>query len=918
MAFNNRRSWRMKFINIDSSFQIRENDSPVIGYFAIRAPKGNIRPFYFGSGNENAIEALVGPASADWPDIAEVQAFNKEYPVYVSASPGSSNAYPSYLGGFYFTKDGIYKFYNVTSIEDINEHTGNAFKVKVQPGKEYQFNKKFLNKGTKITVAGPDIPDYSPAPDQFGYGLIELKNTNPENSGEGHDNTSYISFKKNSALNVTEIDYDTMNKGLVSGVGTDKTYWDDNEGLWDFAGNTAKLNDFGFKFTADDRAQEGFSAFKQWIGEANYNNVTEPEDIAKLLINGYVTVDDVNYTIAFGIQDNFSFLVDIYEDVYALFSQKSPTETPTTVNITKVGYDKYYYNMLLSYAPYDVEKYEATGKLYVLEDENMNETEKAKMLDTIERNKYVAFYEPVESGEKKIKFIGRFEEDDDGSYFYDKVGATDLINKYVALQDAITGGKIPELFHKFFKIFSEGKGILIKRVYTLEEAQELYGQDDGALFYEKGVSTNECVPQNPDFNQIELSCSEIINAKNVSGGQWIGSLDPLGKNTYGALNYWPQILADDDATFILTRIYKKFGDNVGDLDSNGFWQHSRIIDPNDIDKDGNSPTQKKIVIEGDRYTTLVMEENKILNKQGGEWNDKYSSMIRESLIEATMPDYDDAWVFVECTGQEEFKSYLANISNAQQNAAVISPKILSPNSRGLITKELAAKVTVTGRVNQASNAQFAGEFKVYDTATKQYYWRKPIGSVGLMIARIMDKNLGGAAPAWQNSGGVGGQLFDVDSKEARYKFEDTGSDEDATKILDNIGINPIVYTSEEGVMIVSQKTTQDPNFPSDWSYLGHSLSFQVVRREIRDKVMRPQIMKPIIDYWMAKRQEAVEGILGTRTFWAKATCDIFGQNNEYTKAQKNFIIRVDIWVEPWSEVVTLVLDNHSIVGEKSA
>lgn len=915
MAFNNRRSWRMKFINIDSSFQIKENDSPVIGYFAVRAPKGNTRPFYFGSDNKNAIEALIGPASADWPDIAEVEAFNTEYPVYVSASPGSSQAYPSYLGGLYLTKDGIYKFYNVTSLDEIKEHIGNAFKVKVQPGKEYQFNKKFLNKETKITVAGPDVPNYSPSADQFGYGLIELVNTSEENNGDG---SSYISFKKNSGLNVTEIDYDTMKKGLVSGVGTDKTYWGDNEGLWNFAGNTAKLTDFGFKFTAEDRAEEGFSAFKEWIGNANYENVTNGEDLAKLLINGFVTVDDVNYTIAFGIQNTFTFLVDIYEDVYAVYPQKSPTEEPTTVNITKIGYDKYYYNQLLSYAPYDVEEYNNSGKLIVKLEGNENDTEKAKIKDMIERNIYVAFYKPSEDEEKSIEFIGKYEEDDEGNYYYDPTGVSDLTNKYIALQDAITGGKVSSLFHKFYKIYSEGRGMKIKRVLTLEEAKEVYGNDDGALFYEKGISTNECVPANPDFNQIEVSCSEKINGKTFSGGQWIGSLDPVGKNTYGEGNYWPEILTDDDASFITVRVFKKFGDNVGDHDSNGFWQHARIIDPYDIDKDGNSPTQKKVVLEGDRYTTLVMEENKVLNKQGGEWNDKYAQGIRDSLVEATMPDYDDAWVFVECTGQEEFKSYLANISKAQDNAAVISPKLLSPNSRGLITKEMAKKVVVNGRVNMASNAQFAGEFNVYDEATKQYYWRKPIGSVGLMIARIMDKKLGGAAPAWQNVGNIGGQLMDVDSKEARYKFEDTGSDDDATKTLDSIGINPLVYTAEEGVMIVSQKTTHDPNQRSDWMYLGHSLSFQVVRREIRDKVMRPQIMKPINNYWMSKRTEDVQGILALREFWDRAEVDIFGQNNAYTKAQKNFVIRVDIWVEPWSEVVTLILDNHSIINKKAA
>ena len=891
MAFNNRRSWRMKFINIDDSFQVKENDSPVIGYFAVRAPKGNVRPFYFGSDNGNAIEALIGPASADWPDIKEVIAFNKEYPVYVSAAPGSSAAYPSYIGGFYLTKNGIYKFYNISSVDELNDHTGNAYKVQIQPGRENLFNKKFADRLTEIEIGIPEGPETATAHTNEGakkYGIKVIQSDVP-----------YIKFTKDPELDVIEVDYDTMINGLVSGVGTDKTYWGDDEGMWEFTDTEAKLVNFGINLTEDENALEA------WIGTKAFNavcpnNTLNIDNLIELLANGYTEVSNNKVSIAFGIRKTFTFLVDIYEDVYELYMQKSPTEEKTTIDITKIGYDKYYYNQLLSYAPYDAEIYNATatkGQLRVKYSGTSND-DKDKIFNEVLDNKYVAFYDPS-APEDGIKFIGRREVATSyEGYYYSDVGAEDLTNKYIALQDAIDGDIKADLYHKFFKIFSEGRNMVIKRVYTLEEAQNIFGTDQGTLYYEKGISTNECVPVSPMFNQIELSCSEVIKTKTVSGGQWIGSLDPLGKNTYGEVNYWPQVLSDDDASFICVRVFKKFGDDTGDLDANGFWNHERI------------PTPSKVILEGDRYTTLVMEENKAVNKQGGEWNDKYAAGIRDSLVEATMPDYDDAWVFVECTGQEEFKSDLATISQAQTNAAVISPKILSPNNRGMITRQAAQKVVVNGRVNEASNAQYAGEFKVYDDVTKQYYWRKPIGSVGLMIAKIMDKRLGGVAPAWQNAAGLGGQLTDVVATEARYKFEDIGADDDATKTLDDIGINPIVFTAEEGVMITSQKTTQDPNHQSDWSYLGHSLSFQIVRRNIRDEVMRPQIMKPINSYWIGRRTEDVQGILALRDFWSKAEVDIAGQNNEYTKAQKNFVIRVDIWTEPWSEVVTLIMDNH--------
>ena len=162
MAFVNRQTWRCKFIDIDESFRIRTQDEQLIGWMACRAPKGNTRATYFPSGNAGAIDALMGVGSANWPDLLEAKAFNEEYPIYISAPPGGSSAYPSYLGGFYVTRNGLYKFYRVQSKDELREASGGAFKVKVVPTQESDFSPDYKNKKTTIELSGPTIPDYIP------------------------------------------------------------------------------------------------------------------------------------------------------------------------------------------------------------------------------------------------------------------------------------------------------------------------------------------------------------------------------------------------------------------------------------------------------------------------------------------------------------------------------------------------------------------------------------------------------------------------------------------------------------------------------------------------------------------------------------------------------------------------------------
>jgi hypothetical protein len=233
---------------------------------------------------------------------------------------------------------------------------------------------------------------------------------------------------------------------------------------------------------------------------------------------------------------------------------------------------------------------------------------------------------------------------------------------------------------------------------------------------------------------------------------------------------------------------------------------------------------------------------------------------------------------------------------------VYNPTRISPK---IITKADFLKpetITVAGR--SKGTAQYIGEFKMYDSYTGKYFWCQPIGDVGVNLARIMEKKFGGVAPAGTNdSNGLGGVLSRA-VLDKKWDFSD-----DALRILDEKGLNPITYDAKNGLMLQSQKSTQDGPV-TDWSYLGHSMSFDLCKREIRDNVMFDQLHKRINDYYYNMRNKQVTAILDKRTtgtdpIWAEANVDIATVNDGKTKAQRKFLITVRVKVYPYSDFVVL-------------
>jgi len=395
------------------------------------------------------------------------------------------------------------------------------------------------------------------------------------------------------------------------------------------------------------------------------------------------------------------------------------------------------------------------------------------------------------------------------------------------------------------------------------------------------------------YNTITISCEETDSAgKTVNGGSWTGSLDIQGVDEYGSNIYFPNVINEDDLTFIEIRPNATFDD---DLDKSGCFTGTRI------------PTGT-ITISGKRQCSEVAEANIEDGYTGGVWKETtvdqigYNDIITAALEEAKSPLYDEANIFFECTGRRDFKQALANIRTAHDMSTIISPLVIT-------AAEAKKTSTIVVEARQRGTAQYVGEFQFYDKNIGKKYWVCPIGDVAKNLADIMDRRYGGVAPMWLNDDGLGGQLSRVPLKQ-KWNF----TDED-TKILDQKGLNPITFDTQDGMMMLSQKTTELE--AGDWSYLGHSMAFDLFKREMRDNVMKPQVGKPIDDYYLKIRQDDGDAIMDKRTkggrpIWAKGEVMINNSsvNTSATKAKRTFVIKARVKVYVFSEYVELILVNE--------
>ena len=958
-------SWRLLFVDIDSSFSVSTESSTIKGYMVVRAPKGETSPYYFEKGNMTAIYAMIGVPTANWPDLYEAEAFNQEYGLYLSAPAGSSKKYPSYFGGAYITSKGLIDFYNVTGkdvidytqmvqvgFEDAQGYKKTTANVIVNPkgvggSSGYALNGKI--DGTKDNIAlyitGIDAKQWASTQE------IGINYWGDETSGF-NEGTYYYSVNKVDHKLYVENAEDEAVTDYYCGVwvkAADGTYSVIIGGnSWILAESSlttqtavlTELENLGIKATStntyentdaplltltdlftniENLCANGGAKAPKWsevvayLESGNKLTVTNTEadgtetavadfDESKFFNVEFVVTDALGNKTAYTTAESYTSPVNRYQGLTWLLNvkpyshgyivQKSAAEVTTNVSISSIGYDKWLYDVAVPviFGP----KLKDVSRDLIKSIE-FNNDDNLFLYCEVTYDGATPIMPEEKAVSKKLKLY-QYNSDAEESLTTLAKTCTDVGEAYETQSLLIYGDYIVSM--------NDGKAVGITPTNTTSlqiDHEILYVVSASNFQIEKEDDENYPLKKDINFNTMTFKVmEEVYPGEMMNGGEFTGSFNEKGKDSYGANIYWPNVLNDDDMSFIEIHPDKTFDE---DLDSHGIYTGTRIVDDKlTYDLTGTLvPTTFDLKLKGQRYVTHAVEQNIKDGTTGGSWRDEFQMVVKQGWTEAFDSQYDDVFIFMDPTGEEFVHTQHASLVMTHKLAIAISPKNIT---KAEFTNP--SKITVTGRSKQT--AQFAGEFQYYDAYTGKSFWMKPIGDVGLMCARIYDFKMGGWPPAWYNYNDMGGQLPRAVLK-ARWNFSDT-----ATKIMDEKGINPIVYNSDDGLMVTSSKTTADPNNLTDWSYLEHVMAFLLCKRDIRDNVMRQQIKKPIDDYWMGYRQTQVEAILAKRTtgsnkIWTKAICDIAGVNNDITKAARKFVIYVKVKVTPFSEFVELQFEN---------
>lgn len=959
-------SWRLLFVDIDSSFSVSTESSTIKGYMVVRAPKGETSPYYFEKGNMTAIYAMIGVPTANWPDLYEAKAFNQEYGLYISAPAGSSKKYPSYFGGAYITSKGLIDFYNVTGkdvidytqmvqvgFEDAQGYKKTTVNVIVNPkgvggASGYALNGKI--DGTKDNIAlyitGIDSKQWASIQE------IGINYWGDETSGF-NEGTYYYSVNKVDHKLYVENAEDEAVTDYYCGVwvkAADGTYSVIIGGnSWILAESSlktqtavlAELENLGIKATStntyentdaplltltdlftniENLCANGGAKAPKWsevvayLESGNKLVVTNTETdgtetaVADFDENKFFNVEFVvtdastgnktayttakSYTSPVNRYQGLTWLLNVKPFTYGYIVQKSAAEVTTKVSISSIGYDKWLYDVAVPviFGP----KLKDVSR-DLLNSIDFNNDDNLFLYCEVTYDGTTPIMPEEKAVSKKLKLYQYNSDAEESLTTLAKI-CTDVGEAYETQSLLIYGDYIVSM--------NDGKAVGITPTNTTSlqiDHEILYVVSASNFQIEKEDDENYPLKKDINYNTMTFKVmEEVYPGEMMNGGEFTGSFNEKGKDSYGANIYWPNVLNDDDMSFIEIHPDKTFDE---DLDSHGIYTGTRIVDDKlTYDLTGTLvPTTFDLKLKGQRYVAYAVEQNIKDGATGGSWRDEFQMVVKQGWTEAFDSQYDDVFIFMDPTGEEFVHTQHASLVMTHKLAIAISPKNIT---KAEFTNP--SKITVTGRSKQT--AQFAGEFQYYDAYTGKSFWMKPIGDIGLMCARIYDFKMGGWPPAWYNYNDMGGQLPRAVLK-ARWNFSDT-----ATKIMDEKGINPIVYNSDDGLMVTSSKTTQDPNNLTDWSYLEHVMAFLLCKRDIRDNVMRQQIKKPIDEYWMGVRQTQVEAILAKRTtgsnkIWTKAICDITGVNTDITKAARKFVIYVKVKVTPFSEFVELMFEN---------
>lgn len=270
-------------------------------------------------------------------------------------------------------------------------------------------------------------------------------------------------------------------------------------------------------------------------------------------------------------------------------------------------------------------------------------------------------------------------------------------------------------------------------------------------------------------------------------------------------------------------------------------------------------------------------------------------------------DFDDVDIFFDSVRHENKEDFIKSkffelgISGPQNN-----------RFSGHIFNYTPTDLTGLERLTLGRNYWNICNLAVIDLSNGYRILSPMTGARSLMQCRIIEGALGGVAPMWENSRGMGGQLNMISPYRVKNKYTKSELDK-----LDMCNFNPIIYDRQYGLMCVGQKTCKGEDI-TDWSYIGHACSFMVFIKQIRKNVMFPQIGKKNNPYYRTLRKEQVQQYLrdrisGTDRIWSEGIVDTStadGVNDINAQRARKFVIKVSVKVDTFSEYVELNFYNE--------
>ncbi len=928
-------SWRLSFTDVDSSLVASTSKDEVIGAMVIRAPKGVTKFAYFGAGNESAIKAYFGTPSSNWADIQEAIDFNKSFGLYISAPAGSSDEYKSYYGGKYLTSEGLKDFYNVTSVDNIDNTESkelseiSTIKTYVAP---FSSVKGKIGSVTDLAfcIEGISASNWKKM-DQFAlefwgndavgqsaqtaYYSIDKSShkiyAQDEDYAEITDAYAGVWVKGSNGYNIILGGADWLEDQLSStddlvsvlAESTGTTLLK-NLSLTSFSSNTSDNENIPLLsvYTLDESAGKILNLMKEngetdsdinviWSAIKAFHESNTAWDASQFLSDGSVVYGGTLYELPETLGDAsgqlFTGILDISDSIFASIYQRSATNTSTTVKITSIGYDKYKYD-------FDCPMIVFNGKISELPSSVVDE---------------------LAGDWEKFIFVNKsaipaIADSIPGVIYTFTAGQSDdsvMANKICSSASSTYLTKTVLVTNTYFVTVNSDGSYTSSNPNADWYHEHLYVKSSSTLCRETEDGTY-ALKEDLNYNTIKYTTTETVDGETMTDGAFTGSLDEQGEDSYGNNIYFPNVVSDTDLHFCDIKVENTFDDY---LDEHGIYCGTRIIDDVLVyDTTGTvCSSSKSFVLKGQRYMTYTVQQNIDAGVVGNVYREDQLSALKLGWEEFQSTDYDPVYIAMDPVGVVDIQDDMASIRNSSKSGQQFCTFL---SNRRLSTTEAANVSTIVVSGQERGCAQLVNEFKFYDSTTGKNFYRTLIGAYGKACATIMQNGLGGKAPAWMNYNGMGGQLsYSGTCLDSKWKFT-----EDDLEALDKKGLNPAIYDSDVGIMVESQKCTTDPDNISDWSYLGHSMSFDICKRNIRDNVMVPQIMKPINETWMNFREKQCNAILALRTSgskkcWQEATCIINDSslNNDTTKANREFKILVRVKVEPFSETVSLTFEN---------